>query len=93
MSSWPELRFVQVAGGEPVRLKDRLAVEREPRPVIRPGHVGDDKVRVQVRLLRPTRPVPESGDDEAPTVLPHPSTLATADDAGLLLEVAKRRLP
>ena len=49
----PQLGLVQVAGREPVGAQDRLAVERPPLAVVGAGHVGDDHVRVQVRVLRP----------------------------------------
>ena len=47
-----KLRLVEVAGREPVGLQDRLAVERAPLAVARAlCHVGDEDVRVQVRVL------------------------------------------
>ena len=47
-----KLGLVEVAGGEPVRLQDRLAVEGPPLAVARClGEVADDHVRVQVRVL------------------------------------------
>ena len=42
-----EVGLVEVAGGEPVGLEDRLAVERPPLAVAgAAGHVGDDHVGV-----------------------------------------------
>ncbi len=47
-----QVRLIQVAGGKPVGLEDRLAVEPPPLAVARAaGHVGHDHVRVQVRVL------------------------------------------
>ena len=88
-----ELRLVEVAGGEPVGLQDRLAVERPPLAVVGAGHVGDDHVRVQVRVLRPRGAMPERRRDEALAVLADRAAVAAADDARLALEIAERRLP
>jgi hypothetical protein len=87
------MRFVEVAGGEPVGLEDRLAVERSPLAVVGAGHVGDDDVRVQVRLLRAARAVAEGGRHETSAVLTDKTALAAAYHACLPLEVAERRLP
>ena len=89
----PKVGLVEVAGGEPVGAQDRLAVERPPLPVVGAGEVRDDHVRVQVRVLRPARAVPERGRDEALAVLADRAAAAAADDAGLALEIAERRLP
>ena len=88
-----QLRLVEVAGGEPVGLQDRLAVERPPLPVRRTSHVGDDHVGVQVRILRPAGAVSEGRSDEALRVLADRAGVAAADDARLALEVGERRLP
>ena len=88
------MRLVEVAGREPVGLQDRLAVERAPLAVARPaGHVGDDHVRVQVRVLRAARAVLVGGGDEAVAVLAVDAAGAATDDAGLVLEVRERGLP
>jgi hypothetical protein len=88
-----EVGFVEVAGGEPVRLQDRLAVERSPLAVRAPGHVGDDHVRVQVRVLRPRGAVPKRRRHEPVPVLADPPALAATDDARLAFQVGERRLP
>ena len=86
--------LVEVAGGEPVRLEDRLAVERPPLAVARAaGHVGDDHVRVQLRLLRPRGAVLVGGGDKALAVLARDAAGAAADDARFVLEVGERGLP
>ena len=84
-----ELGLVEVAGGEPVGLQDRLAVERAPLAVARGlGQVADDHVRVQVRVLRTRGAVLVSGGDEPRRVLALDPAGAAADDAGLVLEGA-----
>jgi hypothetical protein len=87
------VRLVQVAGGEPVRAEETVAVERTPLPIGAPGEVGDDHVRVQVWILRAACPVSEGGGDEAARPLPHPPALATPRDAGFPLEIGKCRPP
>ena len=67
-----QLRLVEVAGGEPVGPQDRLAVERQPLPVRRTSHVGDDHVGVQVRILRPAGAMSEGRGDEALCRAPEP---------------------
>ena len=90
----PQLGLVEVAGREPVLLQDRLAVERAPLPVARGlGHVGDDHVGVQVRVLRPRGAVLIGSRDEPGAALAHDPVLAPAGHARLLLEVCERRLP
>ena len=89
-----QVGLVEVAGGEPVGLEDRLAVEGPPLAVARAaGHVGDDHVRVQVRLLRARGAVLVGGGDKALAVLARDAAGAAADDARLVLEVGERRLP
>ena len=88
-----ELRLVEVAGREPVGLEQRFAVERAPCPVGAPRHVGDDHVRVQVRILRSRRSVPVRGGDEPGAAFANDAVLALARHARLTLEVAERRLP
>ena len=86
--------LVEVAGGEPVALQDRLAVERPPLPIARTlRHVGDDHVRVQVRVLRPAGAVLVRGGDEADRMFAAASLRPATDHARLVLEIGKRRLP
>ena len=89
----PKVRLVQVAGREPVGAQDRFAVERPPLAVGGTRHVGHDHMRVQMRVLRPARAVPERRRDEPLTMLAAGAAMAAPDDAGLALEVAERRLP
>ena len=89
----PQLGLVEVAGGEPVGAQDRLAVERPPLAIRRAGHVGDDHVRVQMRVLRARGAMPERRRHEPLAVLAHRAAVAAAHDAGLALEIAERRLP
>ena len=89
-----ELSLVEVAGGEPVALEDRLAVERTPRAVARGlRHVRDDHVGVEVRVLRPARAVLIGGRDEPAGVLAMDAVAAATGHARLVFEVAERRLP
>lgn len=88
-----EVGLVEVAGGEPVGAQDRLAVERSPLAVLGSSEVRDDHMRVQVRVLRPTRPMPVRGRDEAAAVFPDRAAATAADGTSLALEVAERRLP
>src|SRR6266498_1023947 len=88
------MRLVEVAGGESVGLENRLAVEGAPLAVAGPaGHVGDDHVRVQVRVLRARGAVLVGGGDEAGAALADDAVLALAGHARPLLEVGERRLP
>src|SRR6266508_1101777 len=88
------MRLVEVAGGESVGLENRLAVEGAPLAVAWPaGHVGDDHVRVQVRVLRARGAVLVGGGDEALAVLAADAPGTAADDTGLVLEVGERRPP
>jgi hypothetical protein len=87
-----ELGFVQVAGGEPVGLQDGLPPSASHSPSSARVMLATITC-VQVRVLRPARPVPESRRDEALAVLAALSALAAADDAGLPLQVGERRLP
>ena len=90
----PQLGLVEVAGGEPVGLQDRLAVECAPLAVARRlGEVADDHVRVQMRVLRPRGAVLVSRGDEPRCVLAVDPAGAAADDAGLVLEICERGLP
>ena len=90
----PEVRLVEVAGCEAVRAQDRLAVKLSPL-VFDPrlGHVRDDHVRVQVRVLRTARAVLVGGGDEADGVLAAPPLGSTPDHACFVLEIGERRLP
>ena len=88
-----ELSLVEVAGREPVRLQDRPAVERQPLPVSGPGHVGDNNVGVQVRVLRSARAVAERGRDKPNTGLALGTALAAPHEARLVLQVGERRTP
>jgi hypothetical protein len=89
-----EVGLVEVAGGEAVGREDGLAVERPPLPVARAlGHVGDEHVRVQVRVLRTRGAMLVRGHDEAGGALADDAVSAPASDAGLRLEVGEGRLP
>ena len=88
-----QLGLVEVAGGEPVGAEDRLAVERSPFAVRGAGEVGDDHVRVQVRILRPRGAVSERRRHEALAALADCSAAAAAHDARLPLQVGERGLP
>ena len=89
----PQLRLVQVAGREPVGAQDRLTVERAPPAISGAGHVRDDHVRVEMRILRPARAVPERRRHEPLTVLADGAAVTAAHDARLPLEIGDRRLP
>ena len=88
-----QLRLVEVAGREPVGLQQRLAVECAPLTVRTASHVRDDHVRVQVRILRPRRPMLIRGRDEPRPRLAQNPVLAPTRDARLPLEIGERRLP
>jgi hypothetical protein len=88
-----ELGLVEVTRGKPVGLEYRLTVEGPPLLVAGAGHVGDDHVRVKVRVLRAARPMLVGGGDEAFAALADHAVLPAAESAGLVLEVGERGLP
>jgi len=88
-----QLRLIQVAGSKPVRLEQRFAVERPPNAVRAAGQIGDDHVRVQVRILRARGAVLVGGGDEPGPALAHHAVLSFAGHARIALEVGERRLP
>ena len=89
-----KLGLVEVAGGEPVALEDRLAVEGAPLAVAGAlRHVRDDHVRVEVRILGAAGAVLVGGGDEPGRVLAVHALGAATGHARLVLEVAERRLP
>ena len=88
-----QVGLVEVTGSEPVGSQQQVTVERPPRSVIAASHVGDDDVRVQVRILRPARAVLVRRGDEARTSLPNGPASSAAHDARLILQVRQRRLP
>ena len=89
-----ELRLVQVARGESIAAKDRLPVQRPPLAVARGlGHVGDDYVRVQMRVLGAAGAVLVGGRNEPARVLAVDTVPAAAGDARFVLEVSDGRLP
>src|SRR5262249_27245330 len=89
-----QVGLIEVAGGEPVGLEDWLAVERPPLPVARAaGHVADDHVRMEMRVLRARGAMLVGGGDEPLPLLATNAAGPAANDAGFVLEVRERRLP
>ena len=89
-----EVGLVEVAAGEPVGLQERLAVECAPLAVGGgAGHVGDDHVRVQLRVLGAACAVLVGGGDEPFRVFALDAVSSLAHDAGLVLEIGERGLP
>jgi hypothetical protein len=88
------VRLIEVTGGKPIGSQDRLPVECSPLLIGRRlRHVGDDHVRVQVRVLRPARAVLICGGNESNRMLAAPPLRPTPDHARLVLEMGERRLP
>ena len=85
----PQPRLVEVAGGLRVRV-DPATVERRPAPVGAEHDVGDEHVRVELRIAGPRRPMPERRRDQ-PAARNHvDAARPAARHAGRPLDVAER---
>ena len=85
----PQPRLVEVAGRLRVRV-DPATVERRPAPVGAEHDVGDEHVRVELRIAGARRPMPERrGDQPAPRDHVH-AAAAAARHPGRPLDVAER---
>jgi hypothetical protein len=88
------MRLIQIAGRQPEGLQERLPVEGPPLPIARAlRQVGDDHVRMQMRLGRPARAVLVGGSQEALAALPAVAVLPPACHARLRLQESERRPP
>ena len=82
-------RLVEIAGGLAVRVEP-TPVERRPAPVVRLDEVGDEDVRVQLRVTGARGPVPERRRDEpAPSHADRAGRAATRNRS-LPLEIGER---
>src|SRR3954454_8014102 len=85
------MRLVERAGSPGLAVQGS-AVQRRPLPVLPLRAVGDDDVRVQIRITRTTGAMPEGSGDEAVRLDLLAAPVPAASVACCPFEIAKRRL-